>query len=309
VRSAKALLNTTTDWDGCLRHLEEAITAYRAAEPQPVPAPRRSRRRLAHKDAPAVIDDTKAVQIWTDGACEPKNPGPGGWGVVFRRGDHYQELHGSAGGITTNNRMELTAAIVGLGTLTRPWKVIIYSDSKYVVDGFTSWLPKWKKNGWVSSDKKPVKNIDLWQQLDAAAAVHHMTFTWVRGTPAMSATRVPTSLRISAPRKQRGQGYEQDAVAQGAHRAGEGLPEARRGQAGRSGVPRSAQRADVSGSEARGSWSSPTTFARTACPSIGRVSFSGRTRTAGTTSTTICPRTRRPMTIGSLTSRDLTRRA
>jgi ribonuclease HI len=124
------------------------------------------------------VQDDPVVEIYTDGACSP-NPGPGGWGVVLRYGSHEKELHGSEAG-TTNNRMELMAAIRALEELTRPSVVRIYTDSTYVKDGVTSWLPKWKTNGWLTSTKQPVKNVDLWQRLDDAVGLHDVKWHWVK---------------------------------------------------------------------------------------------------------------------------------
>jgi ribonuclease HI len=119
------------------------------------------------------------VQIFTDGACRG-NPGPGGWGAVMRYKDHEKTLHGGEAH-TTNNRMELTAVIRALETLTRPCDVHITTDSKYVMDGVMQWMPNWKKRGWKTVDKKPVKNVDLWQQLDSALQRHQVQWQWVRG--------------------------------------------------------------------------------------------------------------------------------
>jgi ribonuclease HI len=119
------------------------------------------------------------VVIHTDGACSG-NPGPGGWGVVMRFGPELREIQGGEAQ-TTNNRMELTAAIKALDALDRPAAVDLYTDSQYVRSGITEWLPKWKKNGWRTADRKPVKNVDLWQKLDAAAARHEVTWHWLRG--------------------------------------------------------------------------------------------------------------------------------
>lgn len=120
-----------------------------------------------------------AVQIFTDGACSG-NPGPGGWAAILRFGDHEKEIFGGEP-LTTNNRMELTAAIKGLEALKRPCTVTLYTDSRYVMDGIVQWMPRWKKNGWKTSDKKPVKNGDLWAALDAAASRHKLTWRWVAG--------------------------------------------------------------------------------------------------------------------------------
>jgi ribonuclease HI len=122
----------------------------------------------------------KIVKIYTDGACKG-NPGPGGWGAVLRYGKHKKELYGGEPGQTTNNRMELTAAIMALEALTRPVTVRLHTDSMYLRDGITKWLPRWKRNGWQTAEKQPVKNADLWQRLDAAVARHHVDWHWVRG--------------------------------------------------------------------------------------------------------------------------------
>jgi ribonuclease HI len=119
------------------------------------------------------------VDIFTDGACRG-NPGPGGWAAILRYGETEKELSGGAAA-TTNNRMEMTAAIVALKTLKRPCRVRLYTDSRYVKDGITQWLRGWKARDWRTADKKPVKNIDLWQRLDAAAAPHQVEWIWVRG--------------------------------------------------------------------------------------------------------------------------------
>jgi ribonuclease HI len=119
------------------------------------------------------------VDIFTDGACSG-NPGPGGWGVILRTGAHEKELSGGDAA-TTNNRMELTAVIRGLEALKRPSVVTIHTDSRYVMDGLTQWMPRWKKNGWKTADKKPVKNDDLWRELDLQCARHELQWRWVRG--------------------------------------------------------------------------------------------------------------------------------
>ncbi|MBU1173925.1 MAG: ribonuclease HI [Alphaproteobacteria bacterium] len=121
----------------------------------------------------------ETVIIHTDGACSG-NPGPGGWGAVLQFGQHVRELKGGAAE-TTNNRMEMTAAIEALTTLTRACAVELHTDSTYLRDGLTKWIFGWKKNGWKTSDKKPVKNLDLWQALDAAAARHEIDWRWVKG--------------------------------------------------------------------------------------------------------------------------------
>ena len=119
------------------------------------------------------------VEIFTDGACSG-NPGPGGWAAVLRYGETEKEIAGGAAA-TTNNRMELTAAIEALAALKRPCRVRLYTDSQYVRDGITRWLPQWKARRWRTADRKPVKNADLWQLLDAAAAPHEIDWIWVRG--------------------------------------------------------------------------------------------------------------------------------
>lgn len=119
------------------------------------------------------------IEIFTDGACKG-NPGPGGWGVLLRLGEHQKSLYGGEL-LTTNNRMELMAAIQGLTALKRPAKVVLTTDSEYVMKGIREWLPNWKKRGWKTAAKQPVKNADLWQQLDALAAQHEIEWRWVRG--------------------------------------------------------------------------------------------------------------------------------
>ncbi|WP_379547841.1 ribonuclease HI [Qipengyuania sp. DSG2-2] len=121
----------------------------------------------------------KQVEIFTDGACKG-NPGPGGWGVLLRMGKHEKELSGGEAD-TTNNRMELTAAIRGLEALIEPCEVTLHSDSKYVLDGITKWVHGWKKRGWVNASKKPVRNADLWHELIEASARHRMEWRWVKG--------------------------------------------------------------------------------------------------------------------------------
>lgn len=122
---------------------------------------------------------SKPVEIWTDGACSG-NPGPGGWGVLLKSGGHEKELMGGEYE-TTNNRMELMAAIEGLNALKRPSKVTLHTDSTYVKDGLTKWIHGWKRNGWKTAAKKPVKNKDLWQALEAACAPHDIKWVWVKG--------------------------------------------------------------------------------------------------------------------------------
>ena len=119
------------------------------------------------------------VDIFTDGACRG-NPGPGGWGAILRAGGHEKELSGGEAQ-TTNNRMELMAAIMGLEALRRPSTVCLSTDSLYLKDGITRWIHAWKRNGWRTADKKPVKNSDLWQRLENALERHRVSFEWVRG--------------------------------------------------------------------------------------------------------------------------------
>ena len=119
------------------------------------------------------------VEIFTDGACSG-NPGPGGWGAILRYRGTERELSGGEAA-TTNNRMEMTAAIAALEALKRPCRVRLYTDSQYLRDGIMQWLPGWKARQWRTADKKPVKNVDLWQRLDVAAAPHRVEWLWVRG--------------------------------------------------------------------------------------------------------------------------------
>ena len=121
----------------------------------------------------------KQVEIFTDGACKG-NPGAGGWGAILRSGGHEKELSGGER-VTTNNRMELTAAIRALAALTAPCQVTLYTDSRYVIDGITKWVFGWQKNGWRNAAKKPVLNEDLWRALIAAAAPHAIDWQWVKG--------------------------------------------------------------------------------------------------------------------------------
>jgi ribonuclease HI len=119
------------------------------------------------------------VEIWADGGCRG-NPGPGGWGVLLRTGSREKELWGGEPA-TTNNRMELTAVIRALEALKRPVQARVHTDSQYVQKGISEWIHGWKRNGWKTSDKKPVKNADLWQQLDVLAAQHRVEWLWVKG--------------------------------------------------------------------------------------------------------------------------------
>jgi ribonuclease HI len=120
-----------------------------------------------------------SVEIYTDGACRG-NPGPGGWGVLLSHGDNVKELRG-AEPVTTNNRMELTAAIRALAALKRPCSVALYTDSQYLRKGITEWLPQWKARDWRTADKKPVKNVDLWQALEREIERHRIEWHWVKG--------------------------------------------------------------------------------------------------------------------------------
>ncbi|MCU0833368.1 MAG: ribonuclease HI [Chromatiaceae bacterium] len=119
------------------------------------------------------------VEVFTDGACKG-NPGPGGWGALLRYGAHERELHGGEGQ-TTNNRMELMAVIQALEALNRPSPVRITTDSQYVKRGVTEWITRWKRNGWLTAERKAVKNRDLWERLDRALARHQVQWHWVRG--------------------------------------------------------------------------------------------------------------------------------
>mgnify|MGYP005620930175 CR=1 FL=1 len=124
-------------------------------------------------------NDNNVVEIFTDGACRG-NPGPGGWGAILRYKGKEKNLHGGERE-TTNNRMELMAAIVALETLKRPCRVHLTTDSQYVMKGITEWMVNWKKRGWKTAGRQPVKNVDLWQRLDKALAPHEVTWEWVRG--------------------------------------------------------------------------------------------------------------------------------
>lgn len=119
------------------------------------------------------------VEVYTDGACRG-NPGPGGWGAVLRYGDHERELFGGEAQ-TTNNRMEMTAVIRSLQALKRECRVVVTTDSMYVKQGITQWLQGWKRRGWRKADKSPVKNVDLWKQLDELVSSHHVEWRWVKG--------------------------------------------------------------------------------------------------------------------------------
>jgi len=126
-----------------------------------------------------MSESSSIVEIFTDGACSG-NPGPGGWGALLRYGAVEKELSGGER-LTTNNRMEMMAAIAALEALKRPAKVKLHTDSQYLKNGITEWLPNWKRRGWKTADKKPVKNADLWQRLEAAEKPHQVEWLWVRG--------------------------------------------------------------------------------------------------------------------------------
>tara|TARA_R110002072_G_scaffold45711_1_gene127238 strand:+ start:149 stop:592 length:444 start_codon:yes stop_codon:yes gene_type:complete len=125
------------------------------------------------------MSERNRIEIYTDGACSG-NPGPGGWGVVLRAGEHEKELSGGEDE-TTNNRMELLAAIAALEELKQPSPVDLFTDSTYVRDGIMKWIHNWKRNGWKTAAKKPVKNVDLWKRLEQAMAPHDIEWHWVKG--------------------------------------------------------------------------------------------------------------------------------
>ena len=151
--------------------------------------------------AAAANSAADPVQIFTDGACSG-NPGPGGWGVILRFGGKEKEISGGEA-LTTNNRMELTAAIKGLEALKRSCTITIYTDSRYVMDGMTQWMPRWKANGWKTSDRKPVKNCDLWIALDSAASRHKVNWRWVEGHSGHPENeRADRLARSATPRRQ-----------------------------------------------------------------------------------------------------------
>ena len=126
-----------------------------------------------------VNRDPDVIVIYTDGACSG-NPGPGGWGALLEWREHNREIYGGERH-TTNNRMELTAAIRALQALKKPSRVILHTDSQYLKNGITSWIRRWKTNGWITADKSPVKNADLWRQLDHLIVRHEVDWRWVRG--------------------------------------------------------------------------------------------------------------------------------
>ena len=144
---------------------------------------------MRHARSVALIPETahiasdsrssSVVEIWTDGACKG-NPGPGGWGALLRSGTKERELFGGAPS-TTNNRMELIAVIEALAALKRPCDVVVHTDSQYVKLGITEWLKQWERRGWKTADRKPVKNVELWQELDQQVRRHRIQWRWVRG--------------------------------------------------------------------------------------------------------------------------------
>jgi ribonuclease HI len=139
---------------------------------------------------------SKKVVMYTDGACRG-NPGPGGWGVVLRFQGSHKTLQGYAAE-TTNNRMELTAVIEGLKALKRSCEIELFTDSKYVMQGLTQWLANWKRNGWKTAAKKPVKNIDLWQQLEDAVTRHEIDWIWVKGHAGIEGNELADQLANAA---------------------------------------------------------------------------------------------------------------
>ena len=143
----------------------------------------------------------KRVQLITDGACVG-NPGPGGWACILRHGNHKREMYGSAP-LTTNNRMELTAAIEGLRALNQPCEVEVITDSEYVKNGITQWIHGWKLKGWMTSARKPVMNSDLWRELDEAVSRHKTTWTWTKGHAAHDDNNRADELAALAAREQR----------------------------------------------------------------------------------------------------------
>ena len=126
-----------------------------------------------------MTTNKKLVEVFTDGACSG-NPGPGGWGAILRCGESEKELSGGEPA-TTNNRMEMMAAIAALEALKRPSQVKLHTDSQYVKNGITQWIHNWKRSGWKTADKKPVKNVELWQRLEAALVPHTVEWVWVKG--------------------------------------------------------------------------------------------------------------------------------
>ncbi len=179
------LLRVRSSFRLCVRTLPRAVTGGRSAwstanwHLSPIRSCRLGR--VGRMREAAVTEGLclQDVEVFTDGACRG-NPGPGGWAALLRMGGHEKLING-AEEHTTNNRMELMAAIRGLEALTRPCRVVLTTDSQYVRQGITGWLNRWKANGWRTSQKKPVKNQDLWQRLDQAVAAHEISWHWVKG--------------------------------------------------------------------------------------------------------------------------------
>lgn len=151
------------------------------------------------------------VVIHTDGGCRP-NPGPGGWGAVLRHREHVREMYGGESGVTSNNRMELTAPIMALEALTRPVVVHLYTDSTYVRNGITKWVLGWERNGWLTAAKARVKNVDLWQRLQAACARHQVEWFWVKGRSVSATTSWQTSSRPGVCRKRSPQSTDRSSA-------------------------------------------------------------------------------------------------
>ncbi|MDF0531912.1 ribonuclease HI [Tsukamurella sp. 8F] len=145
---------------------------------------------------------SEAIEIYTDGACLG-NPGPGGWGAVLRFGSHQKELYGSESD-TTNNRMELMGAISALEAINRPHPVVLHTDSSYVKNGITKWVAGWKRNGWKTADKKPVKNSELWQRLDSVASQYEIEWRWVKGHAGNEGNELADQLASKGAREARG---------------------------------------------------------------------------------------------------------
>jgi ribonuclease HI len=144
------------------------------------------------------------IEIYTDGACRG-NPGPGGWAALLQTGEREKELHG-AEALTTNNRMELTAAIEGLRAINQPCEIEVITDSEYVKNGITQWIHSWKRNNWITSAKKPVLNSDLWRELDEEVSRHKTTWTWTKGHAAHDDNNRADELAAMAAREQRASG-------------------------------------------------------------------------------------------------------
>ena len=169
----------------CARHAPGGPAAPREAQDRRgpgrggQPAAQRSARAQARRDPSGTGNLMSDVVIYADGACRG-NPGPGGWGAWLKSGAHEKEIFGGEK-LTTNNRMELTAVIQALATLQKRCSVTVYTDSSYVKDGITKWIHGWKARGWTTADKKPVKNVELWQRLDELNAAHSVQWRWVKG--------------------------------------------------------------------------------------------------------------------------------